>query len=516
MSSSAWPPELKAWVQQCLSKATASNKDAVNSELKQILFRAHADGTIKTTDWSKVELASLKAQAQRTTHVPLPPRINITTTSFGPKPIVPPQASTSFNPSTYLSSSAAGGPSTTTPAPALAITTSSEKKKKKKKNDGSAKSSFPTPYHFTSSTEEQEALARRAARFQKPAETSSIAGGVDRWFGGGDSDESLNGIGMVPGQVGKRKMRGKGGLGYSGEEVMEVDPNVIDWDKHTIRGTCTKLEKSYLRLTSEPKPADVRPLHILQQTLQLLKRKWKEDHNYAYALDQFKSMRQDLTVQRIKNDFTVEVYEIHARIALEAKDLGEYNQCQTMLRQLYELGIKGHPQEFLSYRIIYLLHTRNRSDMATLLAQLTQTEKSDRGVKHALDVHAALATSNYARFFKLFTSAPNMSGYIMDHFVERERIAALAIMSKGYMTLSLTYVTTTLAFDTEEETDAFLQAHDAAIYVPISASTTNNNHWKPIRLPPLHERTWDCRKAHAACATGIGKYRVVDLKGQVD
>lgn len=32
-----------------------------------------------------------------------------------------------------------------------------------------------------------------------------------------------------------------------------------------------------------------------------------------------------------------------------------------MLRQLYELGLPGHPAEFLSYRIIYLLHTRNRS-----------------------------------------------------------------------------------------------------------------------------------------------------------
>nr|XP_019013182.1 nuclear protein [Kwoniella pini CBS 10737]OCF51963.1 nuclear protein [Kwoniella pini CBS 10737] len=483
MSSSAWPPELKAWVQQCLSKATASNKDAVNSELKQMLFKAHADGTINTTDWSKVELSSLKAQVQRTTHVPVPPRINITTTSF------------------------AGGSTAPQSTPA------SEKKKRKKKNDGSAKSSFPTPYHFTTSAEEQEALARRAARFQKPAaSSSSMGGGVDRWFV--DEEGSVNGLGMVPGQVGKRKMRGKGGLGYSGEEVMEVDPNVIDWDKHTIRGTSTKLEKSYLRLTSEPNPADVRPLHILQQTLQLLKRKWKDNHNYAYALDQFKSMRQDLTVQRIKNDFTVEVYEIHARIALEAKDLGEYNQCQTMLRQLYELGIKGHPQEFLSYRIMYLLHTRNRSDMATLLAQLTSSEKSDPGVKHALDVHAALATSNYVRFFRLFTTAPNMSGYIMDHFVERERIAALAIMSKGYMTLPLTYVTTSLAFDSEEESDTFLHAHDAAIY--ILPPNQPNNPWKPIKQAPLHERLWDCKKAHAACATGMSKYRVVDLKGQVD
>lgn len=119
-----------------------------------------------------------------------------------------------------------------------------------------------------------------------------------------------------------------------------------------------------------------------------------------------------------------------------------------MLRQLYELGLKGHPQEFLSYRIIYLLHTRNRSgklptllpvgqadmiDMATLLAQLTPTEKSDPGVHHALQIHAALATSNYVRFFRLFNTAPNMSGYILDHFVERERMSALTIMSKAYV-----------------------------------------------------------------------------------
>ncbi|WVQ96570.1 hypothetical protein IAU59_003675 [Kwoniella sp. CBS 9459] len=520
--SSAWPPELKAWVQNCLAKATASNKDAVNTELKQILFKAHANGSINTTDWSKVELESLKAQAQRTTHTPVPPRINITTTSFG----LAGGASASNSSSNFgqysLSSSS---------FPSLAASTSAgangDKKKKKKKNDGSAstsKSSFPTPYHFTS-TEEAEALARRAARFQKPAPSNdpapSAGGGIGRWFGGDSADDSSSGygdgLGMVPGQVGKRKMRGKGGLGYSGEEVMEVDPNVIDWDKHTIRGTSTKLEKSYLRLTSEPSPADIRPLHVLQQTLQLLKTKWKDNHNYAYAVDQFKSMRQDLTVQRIKNGFTVEVYEIHARIALEAKDLGEYNQCQTMLRQLYELGLKGHPQEFLSYRIMYLLHTRNRSDMATLLAQLTPAEKQDPGVKHALDVHAALATSNYVRFFRLFLSAPNMSGYIMDHFVERERIAALAIMSKGYMTLTLPYITQTLAFDSEEEADKFLQDHEAALYTnPTASSGDAGNRWKPIKLTALADRIWDCRKAHAACAKGISKYRVVDLKGQLD
>ncbi|WVR06688.1 hypothetical protein IAU60_003720 [Kwoniella sp. DSM 27419] len=521
MSSSSWPPELKAWVQQCLSRATASNKDAVNAELKTILFKAHADGSINTTDWTQVELNALKAQAQRTTHVPIPPRVNITTTSFPPLPTASSSNAASTSLGQYTLSSSFATPASPTAVSSAA--TAADKKKKKKKNDGTAKSAFPTPYHFTNSAAEAEALARRAARFQKPAAAPVVengaGGGINKWF---DADGD-SGMGLVAGGVGKRKMRGKGGLGYSGEDVMEVDPNVIDWDKHTIRGTSTKLEKSYLRLTSEPSPADIRPLHILQQTLQLLKSKWKQNHNYAYAVDQFKSMRQDLTVQRIKNEFTVEVYEIHARIALEAKDLGEYNQCQTMLRQLYELGLKGHPQEFLSYRIMYLLHTRNRSDMATLLAQLTPAEKLDPGVKHALDVHAALATSNYVRFFRLFLAAPNMSGYIMDHFVERERIAALAIMSKGYMTLPLSYITSTLAFDHEEDSDEFLKAHDAALYTNLTApapipglSGQLANMWKPIKLTPLVERIWDCRKAHAACAAGISKYRVVDLKGQVD
>ena len=75
-----------------------------------------------------------------------------------------------------------------------------------------------------------------------------------------------------------------------------ADPNVIDWDEHTVVGVSTKLEKPYLRLTSAPDPKTVRPLPILEQALELLKKKWRSEQNYAYICDQFKSMRQDLTV----------------------------------------------------------------------------------------------------------------------------------------------------------------------------------------------------------------------------
>jgi len=198
-----------------------------------------------------------------------------------------------------------------------------------------------------------------------------------------------------------------------------------------VVGTCQDLEKRYLRLTAAPKPSQVRPPHILRQTLELLKKKWKKDQNYSYICDQFKSMRQDLTVQRVRDDFTVEVYEIHARIALEKGDLGEYNQCQTQLKGLYKLGLKGKPNEFKAYRILYYIHTANRAELNNALADLTAAEKKDPAIKHALDVRSALALGNYHRFFQLYNETPNMGAYLMDMFVGRERLAALCNICKA-------------------------------------------------------------------------------------
>jgi SAC3 family protein LENG8/THP3 len=200
-----------------------------------------------------------------------------------------------------------------------------------------------------------------------------------------------------------------------------------------ITGTCEVLEKKYLRLTAPPVPSMVRPERILQQTLDLLKKKWRKEGNYSYICDQFKSMRQDLTVQHIKNDFTVSVYEIHARIALEKGDIGEYNQCQTQLRSLYMLGLKGNSIEFKAYRILYFIHTANRTGLNDTLTDLTAAEKKERPIRHALDVRSALALGNYHRFFQLYLDTPNMGAYLMDMFIVRERLAAMCNICKSYV-----------------------------------------------------------------------------------
>ena len=205
----------------------------------------------------------------------------------------------------------------------------------------------------------------------------------------------------------------------------EASP-IRDVDQGPVVGRSQELEKKYFRLTSAPNPDTVRPLAVLEKTLEHLKKKWKKENNYSYICDQFKSLRQDLTVQHIKSEFTVNVYEIHARIALEKGDLGEYNQCQTQLRALYAQKLGGHPTEFKAYRILYFIHTCNRTDMNDVLADLTPAEKKEPAVKHALDARSALALGNFHKFFQLYLETPNMGAYLMDMFVGRERLAALS------------------------------------------------------------------------------------------
>ncbi|GKV28549.1 hypothetical protein SLEP1_g37586 [Rubroshorea leprosula] len=251
----------------------------------------------------------------------------------------------------------------------------------------------------------------------------------------------------------------------------------IDWDALTVKGTCQEIEKRYLRLTSAPDPSTVRPEEVLEKALLMVQNSQK---NYLYKCDQLKSIRQDLTVQRVRNQLTVKVYETHARLALEVGDLPEYNQCQSQLKILYAEGIKGCHMEFAAYNLLgVILHSNNKRELLSSMARLSDEAKKDRAVQHALAVRAAVTSGNYVMFFRLYKTAPNLNTSLMDLYVEKMRYKAVSCMSRSYRpTVPVSYVAQVLGFastvpsiegiddkdsDGLEECVEWLKAHGACL-----------------------------------------------------
>jgi len=189
-------------------------------------------------------------------------------------------------------------------------------------------------------------------------------------------------------------------------------------------------------------------------------------------------------------------------MALETKDMVEYNQCQATLKLLYELGIPGKVEEFTAYHILMLLHGRNRSGLNLYVGQLTPRQKKHQAVEHALAVQRAQALGNYHKLGDLYLNAPNMGAYIMDHFIDRERAKGLMVVTKAYKTIPLAFLHKTLAFDSLEDTRNFLLEHQITTFI-------NPN-------SPDVEKILDCKAAIPEINRAFEeKYRKVTIKGAI-
>lgn len=238
-------------------------------------------------------------------------------------------------------------------------------------------------------------------------------------------------------------------------EVFEADKN------QPVRGTCQTLEKSYLRLTSAPDPSKVRPLPVLQKAFTFLMDKYKNGSaKYAYLCDQFKSIRQDLRVQLIENEFSVKVYETHARIAVENKDLGEFNQCQTVLKSLYQMphiNFSTNKVDFLSYRILYYLLTRNYDSISLTKLKLTSKDKENPLIIQALKISKAHIANNYHELFRLYSKTIGTTRNLLNCFIDNERVRALAVICSAYKILSLEFLLKNFHFENEVECMNFIK-----------------------------------------------------------
>jgi len=261
----------------------------------------------------------------------------------------------------------------------------------------------------------------------------------------------------------------------------------------SLVGTCQNLEKPYLRLTTYPNPAQVRPLEVLVKSLQHIKCRYIRDEDFAWANEQLKSVRQDITVQGIKNNFVLDVYETHARILLENGDLNEFNQCQTMIRTL-TTGFNGGTSdtgefapetsqdnatvllkqsdlcrdEFGGYRLLYALVqnsflTRELAHTQCMIRR--EGDMASKSCRHAVRVVKAVTEHDYHSFFRLYESAPHLSAYLMDFLVKRVRASAYERIIAAYRpTISVEHFREALLFKDLEETREFLK-QSGAVFV---------------------------------------------------
>lgn len=396
-----WPEAVRDYVRRSFedtNKDPSVSRAEVEAKLKQVIQYTQDNDIMYTTDWAKMELPQQMVRNERQQKL----MAEATAVDYSNKTLLAGMANVGLSPQSVAQ------PTAVYPG------TNSKKRKSSDLSGPDQVNGAAVPWRSAKAT-----APSLGARITMPTNDKRPS-----------MDSPLPAKSKFQKNAEKRQRRGDGG--YQSSYRSPTPPPTSG----PIVGYSTNLEKSYFRLTSAPKPSEVRPEHILHQTLDLLKKKWRKENNYNYICEQFKSLRQDLTVQRIRNEFTVSVYEIHARIALEKGDLGEYNQCQTQLRALYASGVKGNSIEFKAYRILYFLYTANRTALNDAIADLTTAEKEERPIKHALNVRSSLALGNYHKFFQLYLDVPNMGAYLMDMFIKRERLAALAVMCKSYVTSS--------------------------------------------------------------------------------
>jgi hypothetical protein len=226
----------------------------------------------------------------------------------------------------------------------------------------------------------------------------------------------------------------------------------------------SKAVKKYHRPAAgneQPLPSDVRPPHVLEMTINYLIEKVLDDtDHYAfsdihnYFRDRSRSIRQDFTLQNIRDETCVKLHEKIARFHIFSghrlceEDPSVFDTFQNTeqlrkvlqsLHEFYDDANKNQTNGSYKYenepefRCYYILsHLRDPDIFRKSLNFHPDVFHSD-AVQFALECCAAYIENNYVKMFKLVSLAPYLCGCLLFSHFKVFRENAVEVMSKVYL-----------------------------------------------------------------------------------
>ena len=456
-----WPLSLKGYIARCFSspffsKTSSPERTWLESYLKEIIQDKILDSTLNTTDWDNAA-------------VPLP---------FSARSPGWPASSTTLARPYHSSSPSPALPchgSSSPPAPFHAESPGTQQIHPSRlgqlnpadSTSFSQSSRKPSPFSSTSgwaaeASQKSRKRTRPAAAPVAEAAAAPTAADMSGFVHSAPNPKKSQGLrGRAAADELKQRRMQRFQNPHPEQRNAADAPDVVEGaSEGPIKGTSTALEKSYLRLTAHVDPTTVRSLPVLEQSFRHVLHRYAGESDYSYLCDQLKSIRQDLLLQRISNEFAVGVYETHARIALSHADIAEFTQCLSQLRILYEehdLGTDANRYEFMSYRFLSYLGSNSILDLTVDLQQLPAHLRDLPPISHALAICRAWTSNNYHRFFQLYRETPNQGKALIDSFISPFRSSVLIALMRAYKTLPLEFAQECLGFSEKLDFLDFLQ-----------------------------------------------------------
>ncbi len=108
----------------------------------------------------------------------------------------------------------------------------------------------------------------------------------------------------------------------------------------------------------------------------------------------------------------------------------------------------------------------HKYEINRLLNELTDDDLVQKDVQLAFKLKNAIDNGNVSRVFAIYRTAPYLSQYLMDLFINKLRIWGLSLICKAHgEKISLQYIKEILAFNDELQLEKFIEETSKKIFI---------------------------------------------------